>query len=99
MAVQLLYLYNVDELIVETTTSKNDDKKVSATPRPMHTSPKLCNGHLGKQECTFKPSSRNNPQFQKNLNQAETAMLDLSMVLCLAVMLPASYILFWMTKK
>ena len=83
--------------VVERTVS---EKSVEAIPtKPKHAKPKLCNGHLGKQECSFKAYSRSSSQ--NNLTQ-ETALLDifnLSIVLCSTVMLPISYILFITLQK
>lgn len=93
--------------VVKSTASVNandaDEKAPRSAPSqatPKHAKPKLCNGHLGKQECTFKPHVRSSPsrfQSKKNTQETETVLFDffnLSMVLCSAVMLPTSYILF-----
>ena len=88
---------------VETTVSINDNGEAQATiVKPKHAKPKLCNGHLGKQECSFRPHSRSSSsQSPSNLTQ-ETVLFDLfnlSMVLCSAVMLPTSYLLFISLQK
>lgn len=94
--------------VVKSTASVNandaDEKAPSSSApsqaTPKRAKPKLCNGHLGKQECTFKPHVRSSPsrfQSKKNTQETETVLFDffnLSMVLCSAVMLPTSYILF-----
>ena len=61
------------------------DSKAQDTLKLNHTTPKLCkDGCLGKQERKFKPKQTKQLQLS-----------DLSIILCFAVILPISYILFF----
>ena len=77
----------------------NSDGKIQRTLRPMLTKrvpmPKLCNNHRSKQECSFELHSRSRSTQDST---SETQLLNLSMVLCSAV-LPVFYILFISLQK
>ena len=84
-------------LLQSSASINNDDRKASRA-MPKHFKPKLCNGHLGKQECSFKLHVGSRSQ-SKNILTRESALFDLlnlSMVLC---SLPISYILFISLQK
>ena len=86
--------------VVERTVSENGEAMLTA--RPKHAKPKLCSGHFGKQECSFKLYGRSSSSKSQKILKQETLLHDifnLSVVLCSAVMLPTSYILFISLQK
>ena len=85
-------------LLQSSAASINNDNRKASRAMPKYVKPKLCSGHLGKQECSFKLHVGSRSQ-SKNILTRESALFDLlnlSMVLC---SLPISYMLFISLQK
>ena len=90
-----IMLYFVGGLL-QTIVPVNDDRKAPSQAMPKFVKPKLCNGHLGKKECSFKLHVGSRFQSKNSLSQELIDFLNLFMVLC---SLPISYILFVSLQK